>query len=133
MKTHTKRPVMILELNNATQAADKAALDAAGLHYAQAIGSYKKIESFCYIVDIGHDGDRFGDIDLEKMYKTLDLAARYSQESVLLVDWKRESYLVYLNSEDVVPLGKLEAVSPNEALEADAWTYANNTYYMARG
>jgi hypothetical protein len=133
MRQTTFRPVIILELNMYDAAAESAAIKSLGLDYVPALGSYKGVVSRSYIVDIGYDGDRYGDIEVSKLNKVLDLANKHNQESVLLLDYKRDAMLIYLNNieQDVVRIGQLRAVSKEVAEASEAWTFVNNTYYMA--
>lgn len=130
MKQTVFRPVVVLEFNT-DQDAELAELYTHGLHFEPATGCYKGTQSRCYIVDIGHDGDRYGMVNQETLNKVLGLAEAYSQESVLILDSERNAQLYYLETQQLTDLGKLRAVSRLEALQSDAWTYVNSTYYKA--
>jgi hypothetical protein len=87
-------------------------LNARGITFVPALGSYKGVEerSVCALV---YDSDDYDWL--------LQLAARYGQESVLVVDLNRVARLVYMAG-GVERIGMMERVPEHVARERDGWT-----------
>lgn len=131
MKQTTFRPVVAIELNMYNVVDETDEMNSLDLAYIRALGSYKGTVSRSYIVDIGHDGSRYGEVDIAKLHKVLDLARTHKQESILLLDSVRNAMLLYIESGEVVQLGRLNAVSKQDAESSEAWTLVDGTYYKA--
>lgn len=68
-----------------------------------------------------------------QLLKVWELAKKNNQESILFVDEGRNAMLKYLESGDYDMLGKLERVSPKEAMDYnDAWTRDGSTFYVCK-
>lgn len=100
-------------------------LNQLGLSYKEVEGSYKGIKERSFIIiDEGID---------EAIIE--ELAQSYKQESYLkVVTENRDALLVFTNGGYSEPIGNFTAVSKDEALSADAYTYDSmfSQYYLAK-
>jgi len=129
MRQSTKRPVVVIELNLYDQDLELGVLYSAGLAFVPALGSYKGMTNRSYVLDIGREGEFYGEIDQSKLNIALDLASKHKQESVLMLDSNRRAQLYYIESQELVDLGQLSAIGKTVADASEAWTLVNGTYY----
>jgi hypothetical protein len=119
-----KRPVVILALNTGSQVDELRILGEAGLKVLRStFGSYKGQKELSYVVDVGHDGAQFGEVDRAKLETAIDVARAFSQESILFLAYDRTASLLYMSDLRAEPLGQFVAVAPRVALAQEAYTY----------
>lgn len=116
------KPVIIFALNKATRLDDLKECWSEGLkNIVPLLGVYNNVSENSYLVE-----------DTEKNFKAVyTLAKRYNQESILTLDQDRNAVLEYLDSNLKKPIGKLRAITRDEALTLNAWSYNEytDTYY----
>lgn len=91
--------------------------------YKHLVGSYRGHREASFLVELD---DNF-DLDSAKYY-----SHRFGQESILLLDEDRNASLHYLDDQWVDDrIGKLKAITNNEAIKLEAWSYCplNNQFY----
>jgi hypothetical protein len=113
-----------MALNIGSQTDELAILKSSGLKVLRAtIGAYKGQKELSYVIDVGHDGALFGEVDRAKLELAVEVARAYGQESILFLSYDRTSSLMYMDDLRIEPLGQFVAVSPKVALSQDAYTY----------
>ena len=135
MKNRTKTPVVILALNTEDTMRDLMAIQNAGLgrQYLKTVeGLYQGKTQNSYVINVGYQGDRFGELNQETLNMCLNLAESFNQESVLFLGYNRTADLIYCKSREVVSLGHWKSVSKREAMMAEAWTRSGNQYFLAK-
>jgi hypothetical protein len=136
MRQTSFAPVVLLALNLASEAEERRAFERAGLSarvLKSVDGCYKGKVERSYVVDVGHDGPRFGELDLSLFRLVLDFAESHDQDSVLFLSYSRRAQLIFCNSRDVQDLGIWTSVPEAKALASEAWTRDGNTYYIVKG
>ena len=86
----------------------------------QVNGSYKGIKESSILVYIS-------DKELSSIEK---IAREFKQESILIVDSKRNSFLKYLSTNKVESIGRMLKTSKLEALTKDSYSEVNGIYYI---
>lgn len=90
------------------------------------IGCYKDETETSFKVEIKSNSD---------LKNIKNIASRYGQESILVVDVNSRAILHFLNSNVIEPIGTFLKVSKDEAANLDAWTYVahTNEFYACKG
>lgn len=90
------------------------------LAFAEATGVYKGKTETSFVVVVNSQDD------IENL-KSLAFNS-FQQESILVQDSNQEAFLVF-NNNKTLNLGRLEAVTPDQAKKLDSYTILNDTYY----
>lgn len=92
------------------------------LSFKKVKGSYKGDleDSYCAVVD--------EDVKLEIVFH---IAAKFNQESILLVNEDRKAFLVDVLTGDETDLGEFVAIDSSKARQLDNWTLDGSQYYAA--
>jgi hypothetical protein len=124
------RSIYDAELNAQRRGMLERQLTARGLDWKRVEGSYAGSLETSYVVLTPNDGDEHG---------CLQLARRYGQDSVLIVDANRYATLAYLHpgngGPDIrgsKPVGFWRHVTRQEAEESGSYTRDGDTYYTTR-
>ncbi|QGF20952.1 hypothetical protein MA13_gp08 [Pectobacterium phage MA13] len=109
----------LADLKNDSNTAELNRLLSYSYHYGPAMGCYKgKLEdSFVVQVD-----------DFREVGHLVELAERFKQESILLVDSRDKAFLYVLGTKEMRPLGPLYQTDRIPE-SADAFTLYNGLYY----
>jgi hypothetical protein len=135
MNIHTKTPVVILALNFGSERDEKALLAVAGLGervIKTVEGAYKGQIERSFVLDVGHSGPNFGELNLNIFDAVLRFAEAYKQESVLFLSYSRDAQLIYCHSRDVVNLGQWKSVPKAEAIRGTNWTRDGEQYFVVK-
>jgi hypothetical protein len=108
------------EVNRASVAYMKRALDKRGIPYRSAQGCYKGLLEPAIVV-YGYDGAALATVQ--------GFARLFEQESILAVDANRAARLETCDGTLIRGLGKLRNVPENVARALDAWTRVGNQFY----
>ena len=66
------------------------------------------------------------------MESVTKLARQYNQESILLSDQERNSFLYFIEIDSWKPIGVFTRVSPSEAMDGEAWTRDGNQFWTCK-
>lgn len=88
-------------------------LRAMGINYERMLGVYQGNEETSYLVT-----------DMSAVSIILGIAREFNQDSILLRDNENNASLKFFDGRQILPLGKLNAVSIDEAVKSDAYTYS---------
>lgn len=132
LKNH-HTPVVILALNLESKSSELAAIKSLGLDsvfIAQVNGAYKGQTERAYMFDVGRSGEYAGELNISALQSCLNAAAAYGQESILLLDYRRNAQLIFTDG-STRGLGQWRRICPVEALTLDAYTELGGHYYAA--
>jgi hypothetical protein len=118
MKKQT--PFLILALNLNTEKEEREVLGQLKVPYTQCLGVYDGLEERSYLFPLtSSHGDESSDL--------IELARRYNQHSVLIVDANRIASLYYIESNTEHTVGFFQETTSTEGLTG--WTKLNNKIY----
>lgn len=100
-----------------------------GCNVKQVVGCYKGNQETSYIVTFSRD-DSIG--NMSKINRLFELCRKNSQESVLMVDSKREARLFFLNINSTQGVGTFQRATPAEAIELGNWTLDGNQFWICK-
>lgn len=91
-----------------------------GIEFKKVLGSYNGNVEDSYVAIIDDDN---------KLDEIFDIAAGYSQETILVVDEDRKAYLHDVLTGDVDYIGYFEVIDALQVKELESWTLDGTTYY----
>jgi hypothetical protein len=121
------KEAIILEINGPTIEYDIERLSLWGLKpTVQLLGSYKGKKNPSYLIEIESK---------QELRRVLDCAKEANQESVLFLDQDRNATLMFIDMfVGDIELGRLVAVSEEEAKKEENWTFnpVTGVYYITK-
>ncbi len=89
----------------------------------QVIGCYKGEFEVSYVAKVN---------SILSLARVTELCIEHKQESILLIDTKREASLYFLDDGSLLPVGAFVKSNPKEAMESDNFTLDGCQFYVVK-
>lgn len=125
MKNLDKKPLVLISADNLTSM--KEHLKFNEYNFSEAVGVYKGVKETSFLIEIDNEND---------IQDILRLAYIHSQESIAYIGVKRVLSLIYIGSDKIEKIGKLNPYTEKEFDKLDArfkdnYTIFNGYYWIA--